>query len=215
MPLTLAFGGLGLNVQSALAQTTYGTYEFTANYNTSVQINPFNEDLGIIRATITGESTAPVPYELNSFISETYGKLVPTDNPSITKYNFNSDPAAFGLTDQPRFSDRYYGGTSELFGSANDSAEINFATGRISGGGTITITGGTGIFENATGAITFTEEDELAPPGTPSRGLAVLNFSVKTPRMVPEPTATPALVGIGGLGVGFLLRKHSRKTTSN
>jgi hypothetical protein len=96
-----------LNVQSASAQTTDDTYEFTANYKTSVEINPFNEDLGIIRATITGESNDSVPYGLSSFISNSYGQIQPTDNPSITKYNFNSDPGAFGLTGQPTFSDRY------------------------------------------------------------------------------------------------------------
>ena len=214
IPAALAFGGFGLNVQSASAQATYDTYDFTANYKTSVEINPFNEELGIIRATITGEKS-DAPYGLNFFISNTYGQVQPSDNPSIIKYNFNSDPATFGLTDQPRFSDRYYGGSNELSGSANDSAEINLETNTIRGGGTITLTGGTGIFENATGTITFTQEDELGPPGTPSIGEAKLNFSVKTPRAVPEPTATTALVGVGVLGAGVLLRKHRRKATCN
>ncbi|WP_156818255.1 hypothetical protein [Mastigocladopsis repens] len=215
MPVALAFGGFGLNVQSASAQTTYDTYEFTANYNTLVEINPFNEDLGIIRATITGESTDSAPYGLDSFISNTYGQVQPSDNPSITKYNFNSDPGVFGLTDQPILSDIYYGdGPNQLFGTANDSAEINFTEGTIKGAGTITITDGTGIFENATGTITFTEEDALSSDGGPSVGLAILNFSIKTPRAVPEPTATTALVGIGVTGA-VLLRKHRRKTNFN
>jgi hypothetical protein len=100
-----------------------------------------------------------------------------------------------------------------LFGRASDSAEINPIEGIIKGSGTIT--GGTGIFENATGKITFTEEDALASPGTPFQGLAKLIFSVRTPRAVPEPTATTALISMGVLGAGFLLRKNRRKTTFN
>jgi hypothetical protein len=214
IPAALAFGGFGLNVQSASAQATYDTYEFTANYKTSVELQPFNESLGIVRATITGE-TADAPYGLNSFTSDTYGQIQPSDNPSIIKYKFNSDPGAFGLIGEPAFSDRYYGGANELFGKASDSAVIDLEKGTISGGGTITIDSGKGVFENATGKIDFTQEDKLAAPGEPSVGQATLKFSLRTPRAVPEPTSTTALVGIGVTGAGLLLRKHRRKTTSN
>lgn len=210
IPVALTLVGFGSNVQSATAQTSYDTYEFSATYNTLVEINPFNPDLDIVRATITGERTESTPYGLNFFTSNTYGKLNPPTNPSIISYNFNSDPGTFGLT-EPILFDRYYGGPNELFGRANDSAEINFEEGTISGSGTITIFGGTGIFENATGLITFTQHDRLSPPGTPSIGQATLNFSLRTPQAVPEPTATTTLVGIGVTGAGLLLRRHRRR----
>ncbi|NMG20465.1 hypothetical protein DP116_13760 [Brasilonema bromeliae SPC951] len=213
MPVALAFGGFGLNVQSASAQqTTYNTYEFTTNYKTSVEINPFLPEQNILRATITGEN-ADAPYGLTKFTSNTYGQSEPRGANTFTR--FNSDPTVFGIEGKV-LGDIYYGdGSNKLFGLANDSAEINPIEGTIKGAGTITITSGTGIFQNVTGKIDFTEEDKLAPPGSPSIGNAILKFSLRTPRAVPEPTATPALVGLGILGAGFLLRKHRRKATFN
>ncbi|MBP5972610.1 PEP-CTERM sorting domain-containing protein [Brasilonema sp. CT11] len=212
MPVALAFGGFGLNVQSASAQTTYDNYEFTANYKTSVEINPFLPEQNILRATITGDN-ADAPHGLTKFTSNTYGQSESRGANTFTR--FNSDPSVFGIEGKT-LGDIYYGdGANKLFGTANDSAEINPTAGTIKGGGTITITNGTGIFQNATGKIDFTEEDALAPPGAPSTGNAILKFSLKTPRAVPEPTATPALVGLGVLGAGFLLRKHHRKKTLN
>jgi hypothetical protein len=212
IPVALAFSGFGLNVQSASAQATYNTYEFTTNYKTSVEINPFLPEQNILRATITGEN-ADAPHGLTKFTSNTYGQSESRGANTFTR--FNSDPTVFGIEGKT-LGDIYYGdGVNKLFGTANDSAEINPIAGTIKGGGTITITNGMGIFQNATGKIDFTEEDALAPPGTPSTGNAILKFSLRTPRAVPEPTVTPALVGLGVLGAGFLLRKHHRKKTFN
>lgn len=212
IPAALAFGGFGLNVQSASAQATYDTYEFTANYKTSVELQPFLPEQNISRATITGESTDAL-YGLTKFTSNTYGKSEPRGAKTFTR--FNSDPATFGIQGEI-LRDVYYGdGPNQLFGTANDSAEIDPIAGTIKGGGTITINSGTGIFQNVTGKIDFTEEDALSAPGTPSTGNAILKFSLKTPRAVPEPTATTALVGMGVTGAGFLLRKHRRKAASN
>ena len=210
IPAALAFGGFGLNVQSASAQATYDTYDFTVDYGTLVEFKPFLPEQNIVRATITGD-TADAPYGLTNFTSNTYGQSEPRGANTFTR--FNSDPATFGITGEV-LGDRYYGnGPNQLFGLANDSAEVNPIEGTIKGAGTITITGGTGIFENATGKIDFTQNDKLSLDGTPAKGLATLKFSLKTPRAVPEPTATPALVGIGVVGAGFLLRKHRRKAT--
>lgn len=212
IPVALAFGGFGLNVQSASAQATYNTYEFTTNYETLVEFKPFLPEQNVIRATITGDN-ANAPYGLTKFTSNTYGQSEPRGANTFTR--FNSDPGVFGITGEV-LGDIYYGdGSNKLFGLANDSAEVNPIEGTIQGAGTITITGGTGIFQNATGKIDFTQNDRLAPPGAPSVGNAILKFSLKTPRAVPEPTATPALVGLGILGAGFLLRKHRRKATFN
>ncbi|MDZ8223756.1 hypothetical protein [Nostoc sp. ChiVER01] len=214
IPATLTIISLGLNMQSAKAQSNYNNYTFTADYNTFVTIDPtFRPDLGIVRATIKGESTKSAPYGLDLFLSNTYGKLEPIENPSINKYTFNSDPSVFGLEGELAFSDRYYGGASELFGKASDSAEINFAEGIIKGGGTITISGGTGLFQNATGTITFTEQDKLNPPGTPSQGLAKLNFTLQTPQEVPEPKATTSLIVVGLIGVSLVISRRYKKSS--
>lgn len=211
---TLTVATLSSNIKSVTAQSFNNTYTFSANYNTTVTIDPnFRPDLGIVRATITGKSVEPVPYGLDYFLSNTYGQLQPIENPSINKYIFNSDASVFGLEGQPIFSDRYYGGANELFGRASDSAEINFATGTIKGGGTINIFGGTGLFQNATGTITFTQEDELGTPGVPAVGLAKLSFTLQTPKQVPEPSATISLLVMGVTGVGLHMLSNRRKIT--
>ncbi|WP_334906765.1 hypothetical protein [Nostoc sp.] len=207
--MTLTIVSLGSYMQTAKAEDNYNNYTFSIDYKTFVTFDPtFRPDLGIIRATIKGESTKKAPYGLDFFLSDDYGKLEPIENPSINKYTFNSNPSVFGLEGEPAFSDRYYGGANELFGKASDNAEINFAEGFIKGGGTITIFGGTGLFQNATGTITFTEQDQLNSSGTPSQGLAKLNFTLQTPQEVPEPTATTSLIGIGLIGASLVIKQR-------
>ncbi|MBU7582607.1 MAG: hypothetical protein KAF91_06795 [Nostoc sp. TH1S01] len=216
VPVALTIVSLGSNVQSVKAQSTYNSYIFSADYTTSVTIDPsFRPDLDIVRATITGKSVEPVPYGLDFFISNTYGKLNPIENPAINRYTFNSDPRVFGLEGEPILSDRYYGGNNELFGTASDSAEINFAEGTIRGGGTITIFGGKGLFKNATGTITFTQEDVLNPPGTPSQGLAKLNFNLQTPQPVPEPKAGITFIGMAVIGIGLRIKGNIRRKSNS
>jgi hypothetical protein len=209
VPITLTLLGLGTNIQSAKANNT-NNYQFSVDYSTLVELDfTYRPDLEIVRATITGESTTPAPYGLDFFTSNTYGQSQPSDNPSIIKYQFNSDPSVFGLSNEPKLFDIYYGnGENKLFGRANDRAEINLVEQTISGGGTITIYDGTGIFQNATGTITFTQQDRLDPSGGPSRGLATLNFNLQTPQEVPEPTTATTLVAVGVVAAGLQLRKR-------
>lgn len=205
IPVALTLVGFGTAIESATA----ATYDFSTTYNTTVTLNPFNPQFpDIVRATITGDTT-DAPYGLTSFVSNTYGKTNTDPTTLITETAFNSDPATFGLQGEQALSDRYFGGANELFGKANDSAEVNPLAGTIHGGGTITINGGTGIFKDATGEITFTEADKLgADPTAPSKGQAVLNFSLQTPEKVPEPTATTALIAIAIIGGSSLLRRR-------
>lgn len=220
---TVAIAVFGTSLR-AQAQTTKN---FEIQYNTLTQIVPFQADIrpGFVRATIKGttESSSPSAFGLNSFLSETYGRL---DNPDefpavspIARYTFNSEPSAIGLPSTlPAFSDRYFGGANELFGKADDRAEVNFATGNIQGGGTITIFGGTGVFENATGKITFTQQDAFDPLNIPPEGVpgvAILRFDIQTPtRQVPEYTPTYTLVSVGLVGA-VLLKRGKRHKENN
>ncbi len=192
---------------AAIAQTSY---DFSVTYDTVSTIDPsFMPDLGISRATVTGEST-DAAYGLTNFTSNTYGRFDPTTNTST----FNADPAVFGLESEPVLGDSYYGGSNKVFGTASDMATFNFEEATVSGGGTITITGGEGIFENATGKITFTQNDRLTSTDTtePFRGRATLNFSVEA---VPEPSSVLGVLAVGGLGVGsWLQRKRKAHTKS-
>ncbi|MDF5721349.1 MAG: hypothetical protein PUP91_12905 [Rhizonema sp. PD37] len=209
VPTALTLATFGAAGKSAIAQTPYN---FSVTYDTTVTIVPTNTP-NIVRATITGESK-DAPYGLTSFISDDYGLTNTDPVTNITKTTFNSDPTVFGLVGQQVFSDRYYGGANELFGKASDSAEINPAAGTIQGGGTITIFNGTGIFQNATGQIAFTEADQLTDPTVPAKGQALLKFSLQVPQKVPEATPNIALIGMGMVGSTFVFCKHRRKVTS-
>lgn len=209
--LVMGLGNGKAQAQSAANAQTQTSYEFTATYDTLATIDPsYRPDLGIGRTTVTGTST-DAPYGLTDFISNTYNQFDPTTNVST----FNANPAAFGLQGEPILSDRYYGGSNELFGTASDRAAFDFQQGTVSGGGTITITGGTGIFENASGAITFTQNDRLTSTNLtePFAGRATLNFSVQTAQAVPEPSTNATLVGIGVISTGLLLRRLRRSAS--
>lgn len=217
IPLAFTLVGFEPNVQSATAQTTNNVYEFSIAYDVLAEFDTsFLPEKNIARVTVSGESIGVAPYGLTNFISDTYGQF---DNRGNQIFSiFDANPRVFGIEGEI-LGDRYFGGDNELFGTASDSAEIDLVQNTIRGGGTITIFAGTGIFENATGIITFTQEDSITPGPTDgpltSRGVAILNFSLQTPQRVPEPTATTTFVGIGVIGAGLLLRQRLLKATIN
>ena len=214
LPSAFALGNPEVSITSSESELQSQTIKnFEIKYNTLFTLIP-RPDLGenMFRATVTGESS-DAAFGLTNFVSDTYGKLVNATK-TTQEFRFNADPSAFDLKDLPTLSDRYFGdGSGELFGTASDRAKIDFQAGTVNGGGTITITRGTGIFDEASGQIAFTQQDKLdptAPPGAPVKGEAILKFSVQK---VPEPTTTGALISIGAIGAGLRLRR-SRKATS-
>jgi hypothetical protein len=176
-------------------------------------------------------------FESNAFGELVSEKIITDGNVNIVRRNFqfNANPDVLGLENPPQSvidrrielgvanpqanSDIYFGDTAnKLFGQAADEAEINFFPpgtpnfpGTVNGGGVITITGGTGIFENASGEITFERSDRLAEDqNAPSPGVATLKFNIQTPKSVPEPTSIFGL-SAGMLGAGYMLRRNRRK----
>lgn len=178
-------------------------------------------------------------FESNAFGKLVSQKTIPDENgnevPVRRNFQFNANPDVIGLENPPQSvidrrielgvanpqenSDIYFGDSAnKLFGQAADEAEINFFPpgtpnfpGTVSGGGVITITGGTGIFENASGEITFEQSDRLAEDqNAPSPGVATLKFNIQTPKSVPEPTSIFGL-SAGVLGAGYMLRRNRRK----
>ena len=131
--------------------------------------SPANISLVNVTGTLNSEASAKDVFGLTEFDSRTYGLQIPLafaeDNvsPTVVLGIFRGDPTAFGLTDLPVRTDRYFGETNELFGVAADQAIFDFNNGRVSGFGAIAITGGEGRFENATGTIDFTQNDLLGP----------------------------------------------------
>jgi hypothetical protein len=201
-----------VNAEKVNAQTNDQNYNFSITYDTLTKVDPsFRPDVGISRATITGESPN-APFGLTNFESNTYGKFDPTTN--ISK--FNADASALGLEGQPILGDRYFGGSNELYGTADDQARFDFVNSIVEGDGTITLTGGTGIFKDAMGEITFTQRDRLTNTDltAPFRGQATLNFSVKVPKQVPEPNTNAGLVGMGLVALSFALGQYRRQLKS-
>ena len=180
---------------------------------------------------VSGRGTsveANVPFGLTSFTSDTFGlpitlasapnpitgELVPVSQLVI----FRANPQDIGLTlPAPELSDVYFGATdNKLFGLSNDQAVLNALSpteGTVQGGGLISITGGEGAFEGASGEIMFTQSDVFNPSDMsgPLIGQALLKFSVETPsQAVPEADTNAAIVAFGAIGIGTLLRRRSR-----
>ncbi|PSO92295.1 MAG: hypothetical protein BRC48_14545 [Cyanobacteria bacterium QS_9_48_30] len=189
------------------------SFDFSETYDTRVTIDPsFRPDnQNLFRVTVTGES-ADAPFGLTNFVSDTYGQF----NPNTNTATFDANPAAIGIEGEPILSDRYFGGRNELFGRASDMAKFNFEQGTVMGAGTIALTGGEGVFENATGTIDFTQNDTLPGSELPQsfEGEARLDYQVQTPQPVPEPGTNAMLVASAGIiGFGFLKRSRRRKST--
>jgi hypothetical protein len=216
IPVALTLFSFGANVQEVTAQSTENTYKFSITYDALAIFGPvFNEEKNILDVAVLGESIGDAPFGLTNFDSRTYGRF--EERPTQIFSTFDADPSVFGIEGNLR-GDRYFGGSNELFGRASDSAVIDLVQQTIVGGGIINVTDGTGIFENATGLITFTQEDRLTPGSTDgpltSRGVAVLNFSIRTPQRVPEPAATTTLVGLGFTGAALLLHQYRRRVNN-
>jgi len=240
IPVALTGAALGLNIQSAKAETNLNK-EFEITYDALTTLMPIEEAPGFFTANISGTSQEDnPPFGLTNFESNAFGKLVSQETvtdengntlPVIQNFEFNADPRVLGLENPPQSfinqraefgipnpeknSDIYFGDSAnQLFGQAADRATINFSEGRMSGGGIITLTGGTGIFENASGEITFEQSDELPEnPNAPALGAATLKFNVQTPKSVPEPTSAFGLAA-GIVGTGLILGSNRRKAST-
>lgn len=201
---SLLLVGFGLGEVKAIAQTTY---EFEAVYNlevTSKEIAP-----GISLVNVVGKSDN-APYGLANLTSMNYAQLDPVTGVSTS----GPDAAAFGLEGLPIVTDKFFGsGEDSLIGTSTATASSNLQNLTASAFGTLTITSGTGRFNGAQGTLTLSDNYTLSPdPTAPLIGQALVSGSFQTSEKVPEPSYDVALVGIGLLGTGFLLRRINKKT---
>jgi hypothetical protein len=100
------------------------------------------------------------------------------------------------------------GTDNQLRGSATATAIFDRENLTGEGSGSLTITGGEGLFAGATGTLAFSEVDQLNPdPNILSlNGEALITGSIE---VVPEPEAgIGTMVGIGLLGASLLLRRR-------
>jgi hypothetical protein len=212
IPLGFSLITTGSNVQSALAQTNENIYEFSIPYTIFTDIDTtFRPDLNIARVTDRGESNNAL-FGLTNFFSEAYAQS--EFRGTTISSRFNADPSVFGIEGEI-LGDRFFGGSNNLFTRSSGTFETDLVQGIIRGNGNLVVLGGTGLFENATGTVTFTQENTINPanPTATAVGKATLNFSLRTPKKVSEPIATTALVGIGLTGGYLLLRRHRYKAT--
>ncbi|MGB7375681.1 MAG: PEP-CTERM sorting domain-containing protein [Rivularia sp. (in: cyanobacteria)] len=197
----------------------------------TAQISGISQDSNAAFGLTNFESNAFGKLVSQETITDPDGNIIPVNQ----KLQFNANPNVIGLENPPQSvidrrielgvanpqanSDIYFGDTAnKLFGQAADEAEINFFPpgtpnfpGTVSGGGIINITGGTGVFENASGEITFEQSDRLPEDqNAPSPGVATLKFNIQTPKSVPEPASAFGL-SAGVLGAGLTLRRNRRK----
>lgn len=207
IPAAVMVFGFGPGAARATAQTI--TFPFNATYETVLTVEQLTPDVS--RALVLGEST-DAPYGLTNLrSSNNYSQLDPTTNVAT----FSPDPTDFGLQGFPFGSDVLFGsGPNKLFGTSRSTATFDFVNGTVTGSGAINITDGEGIFTDATGTLTFTQNDRLNPdPTAPIVGEAILSGSIEA---VPEPVSWPGmLVGIGVLGSGILLRQRRRHSSTS
>ncbi len=158
----------------------------------------------ISRATDIAQ-TADAPYGITNFENTNYSQFDPITN-TIT---FGPDAAQFGLEGLPIGTVTFYGsGSDRLFGTSSGTASLDFANLVGNSSGTINITGGEGRFNGAVGSLVFNENVTVNPdPTAPLNGQALVSGSFQTSAAVPEPRNDAALVGLGVLGTGFLLRR--------
>ena len=205
VPAALTLFSVGAGAKSAIAQTTF---DLETIYNTEVSFIPITENVS--QVTVSG-SNANAPFGLTSFISANYSQL----DPSTGRFTFDADPATFGLEGLPILTDVFFqNGDDRLFGNSGGNGLFDFANGKVTGSGMITVTGGEGRFQGATGTLNFFEEETLSSdPTAPAEGQALVTGSFRTPQAVPEPRTNATLVGIGALGFGLLLRKNRDRSS--
>ena len=204
VPVALTFISVGCGATKALTQTTL---PFDTFYDTEVVLEPITPNVS--KASISGFNPN-APYGLTNFTSTNYSQF----NPQTNTFTCVSDALQCGLEGIPVGTDVYFGsGEDKLFGNSNATAVINLTNGTLNGSGTVTINGGAGRFNNATGILNFSETESLnQDPTAPLKGRAFLSGNIE---IVPEPKAEMGtLVGIGAIAASFLIRQRSRKAIS-
>lgn len=191
----------GFDAVKAIAQTTY---PFSGSYDTRIDVVPIRDGLS---QSIELATSDEAPYGLSQY----QGLIYAQTDPATGGFIFNTDPLAFGLPNLPPGYITFSGeGTdNKLYGSATASAIFDRENLTGQGSGTLTITGGEGLFAGATGTLDFFELDELnSNPNVLSiTGKAQITGSIKA---VPEPGAElGTIAGAGGLiGTTILLRRR-------
>ena len=179
----------GLGVAPAKAQTTY---PFNADYDILATARDLTPNLEQI--VLSGLSTN-APYSLINLDSLSYSQT----NFTTGEYSFNTEPTAFGLQDVSSGYVTFSGSDGDkLFGTESGTGLIDFNTLTVKSSATVSITGGSGRFQGATGTLISSQIQPLSlQVGVDLKGQAQISGSVRT---VLEPGTTTALLGMSLIG---------------
>ena len=176
VPLALSIVSFG---SSAARATAHHIYQFTGHYSTTVIITPITDNVS--QVVESGESL-DAPYGLNQYNGLTYSQ---TDSNGNT--NFNNDPTAFGLQGYPLGYLTFGSGKNEVSGTGDGSASIDLENLTGKGSGVVNITSGEGLFKNATGTLTYSENDQVILGDTTTlKGQSLVTGSIEVePQSIP------------------------------
>lgn len=209
--VALTLTGVGLDVQSAMAQSTY---TFDTTYDAVSGVSSFISD--DLTANIASGESHNAPFGLTRASVLLYNQ---TDL-SGGAFRFSTNPATFGLSGLPMGGVTLFGnGNNQLFYSIeNGTGTIDLTTLTTRASNIVEIAGGEGLFEGATGTLTSSEVYQvgnlLVDPTSTIKGTVRVSGTINVPstQSVPEPTNAAALIGIGMIGVGFRVRQQRQKT---
>lgn len=198
--VALTLLSFGSGAEKVSAQTVY---PFEAFFESETSLEPIAPN--VFRSTDIGRSNN-APYDLTNFINVNYSQF----DPNTGGFVFVPDAREFGVENLPIGTVTFFGNSSNrLFGTISGNTSVDFQNFVGTSSGTITITGGEGLFSGATGELSFLENVTVSPdPTAPFRGEATIRGSIQA---VPEPRSIATLVGVGAIATNFLLRRRNRK----
>lgn len=161
--LTGAKSGRPIAFSKSISFDLYGVYE------TEVSFEPYIDDVQIV--TVTGTSN-DAPFGLTELNTSNYSTI-----DEDGQFLFSAEPDDFGVEGEILIDEFSSEGKNELFGISGGMGKVDFEEGTVSGIGEIEITGGRGIFKNASGTLNFEETEILAE----SMGTAVVSGTVTVP----------------------------------
>lgn len=208
LPVVLTMIGFNSNTSKVNAQTTY---QFNATYDTvgTSDFDPLNPTAP--EQVIFSGSSTNAPYGLTEFEALRYSQF----DLATGTFVITSDPTIIGLEDVVDGYIILEGNDGDrLVGNYSGSGIVDFQNNTTTESYTFNITGGEGIFTDATGtldaeAFNILPADVGEPPNT---FISQRSFSgsFQTPQTTPESTSVVTLIGIG-VGASFLLYRRYRK----
>jgi len=208
VPLAFTLINLINFLPSTARATTLTTYPFNATYDVVVTANEITPNLE--QTLISGIST-----DAPDGLTKVNGLAYSQTNFTTGVFSSNTDPNTFGLQGYPlgfiTFSDN---GNDSLFANQITTGLIDFNTFAVTSSGTVTITGGSGQFENATGILTFSQVQPLSlQPGVALQGQARVNGAFQV--AVPEPTTNAIPLVMGAIAASIFLRRRYQVVSSS